>query len=225
LRYDLARHKPLENSVSACRLYLITPPVIEPEAFADRLARALDAGDVACVQLRLKDLDDDAIRRAAEVLRPVVQERDVAFLMNDRPDLALETGCDGVHIGQEDTPFGAARQLLGDNATIGVTCHDSRHLAVEAADRGANYVAFGAFYRTNTKTAKGHPQPDLLDWWRDIGNIPSVAIGGITVANCATLVEAGADFLAVVSAVWDNPDGPAAAVQDFNKAIDSAASR
>jgi thiamine-phosphate pyrophosphorylase len=209
--------------VPACRLYLITPPAIETGAFANQLAQALDAGDVACVQLRLKNADDDTIQRAAEVLRPIVQARDVAFLMNDRPDLAKETGCDGVHIGQEDTPYGAARQLLGDNATIGVTCHDSRHLAVEAAERRSDYVAFGAFFPTHTKAAKGHPQLELLDWWREIGNIPSVAIGGITAANCAPLVKAGADFLAIVSAVWDHPEGPAAAVQDFNKAIDSTA--
>ena len=211
---------------AACRLYLITPPRIESvSGFAETLAAALDAGDVACVQLRLKDLDDDPIRQAAAVLRPVVQERNVAFLMNDRPDLARETGCDGVHIGQEDAPYVEARRIMGPDAIVGVTCHASRDLAVEAAERGADYVAFGAFFPTDTKDAKGRAEPEILDWWRDIGNLPAVAIGGITPENCTPLIEAGADFLAVVSAVWNHPDGPAAAVRAFNRRIDDIRGR
>ena len=211
---------------TACRLYLITPPRIESvDAFAGTLAAALDAGDVACVQLRLKGLDDDAIRQAAAILRPVVQERDVAFLMNDRPDLARETGCDGVHIGQEDAPYAEARRILGPDAIVGVTCHASRDLAVEAAERGADYVAFGAFFPTDTKDAKGRAEPEILDWWREIGNLPAVAIGGIAPENCTPLIEAGADFLAVVSAVWNHPDGPAAAVRAFNRRIDEVRGR
>lgn len=132
---------------NTCRLYLITPPRLEPTAFSDTLAQALDAGDVAAVQLRLKDVDDDAICRAAEVLAPIAQSRDVAFIMNDRPDLAQRTGCDGVHVGQQDASYKDARALLGPSAIVGVTCHDSRHLAMEAGDQGADYVAFGAFSR------------------------------------------------------------------------------
>jgi thiamine-phosphate pyrophosphorylase len=200
------------------RLYLITPPKL-PVDFADRLALALDAGDVACLQLRLKDVDDDTIRRAADALRPVAQKRDVAFLMNDRADLAKAAGCDGVHLGQEDTGYAEARQLLGPAAIIGVTCHDSRHLAMEAAEAGADYVAFGAFFPTSTKAAKGAADIGLLRWWSDIMTVPCVAIGGITPANCAPLVEAGADFLAVVSAIWDHPQGPGAAVREFARVI------
>ena len=202
-----------------CRLYLITPPKIDLATFPDLLAAALDAGDVASVQLRLKDCDDDTIRRAADELRPVVQGRDRAFIMNDRPDLALATGCDGVHIGQEDASYAAARQILGSGRVVGVTCHASRHLAMEAAEAGADYVAFGAFFPTDTKAAKGKAGTDILAWWSEIFTVPCVAIGGITPENCRPLVEAGADFLAVISAVWNHPDGPASAVQEFNRAI------
>ncbi|WP_114394365.1 thiamine phosphate synthase [Oleisolibacter albus] len=201
--------------MSDCRLYLITPPAFDPQAFAPTLAAALDAGDVACVQLRLKDVPDDAVRRAADLLRPLVQARDVAFILNDRPDLAAELGCDGVHIGQEDTPYRQARKLVGPDAIVGVTCHDSRHLAMVAGEDGADYVAFGAFFPTQTKDAPTRADPEILRWWQEMMEIPCVAIGGITVENAAPLVDAGADFLAVCGGVWSHPDGPAAAVKAF----------
>jgi thiamine-phosphate pyrophosphorylase len=205
-----------------CRLYLITPPALEPTAFRDDLARALDAGDVACVQLRLKDVADDAIKRACDVLRPVAQDREVAFILNDRPDLAAITGCDGVHVGQQDAAYDEARRLLGADRIVGVTAHDSRHLAMEAGEAGADYVAFGAFFPTSTKDAIGHPTPEILEWWSQIMTVPCVAIGGITPDNCGALVKAGADFLAVVGAVWNHPEGPAAAVTLFNRRIKEA---
>jgi thiamine-phosphate pyrophosphorylase len=209
--------------MAGARLYLITPPALEPADFADRLAAALDAGDVACLQLRLKDVDDDAIRRAADRLRPIAQSRGVAFIMNDRPDLALAAGCDGVHVGQEDAPYAEARRLLGPGRTVGVTCYASRHLAMEAAEAGADYVAFGGFYPSPTKGGRRFPSdPDILRWWSELMEVPSVAIGGITPANCAPLVQAGVDFLAVISAVWNHPDGPAAGVRDFDRAIAAA---
>jgi thiamine-phosphate pyrophosphorylase len=207
----------------ATRLYLITPPAFEPRTFADRLAEALDAGDVACVQLRLKPADDDAIRRAADALRPVAQQRGVAFLMNDRPDLALATGCDGVHVGQEDASYAEARRVLGLGRIVGVTCHTSRHLAIEAAEAGADYVAFGAFFPSGSKAVKHRADPEILRWWSELMEVPCVAIGGITPANCAPLVAAGADFVAVISAVWDHPNGPGAAVKAFAGAIAAAA--
>jgi thiamine-phosphate pyrophosphorylase len=203
----------------ACRLYLITPPAIDLARFPDLLAQALDAGDIASIQLRLKECDDDTIRRACDALRPIVQKRDVAFILNDRPDLALQTGCDGVHIGQDDMGYAEARRLLGLGRIIGVTCHASGHLAMEAADAGVDYVAFGAFFPTATKEAKGKAELELLRWWSEIFTVPSVAIGGITPENCRPLVEAGADFLAVISSVWNHPDGPAAAVKEFNRVI------
>ena len=205
--------------VSACQLYLITPPQFDPVSFGETLATALDAGEVACVQMRLKDAEDGAILRAADVLRPVCQDRDVAFLLNDRPDLAQKAGCDGVHVGQEDVSCAEARGLLGPDAVIGVSCHGSRHLAIDAAEAGVDYVAFGTFFPTTTKKAEGNPSLDILSWWRDIGNVPAVAIGGITPDNAPSLIAAGADFLAVVSAVWDHGHGPANAVKVFNRVI------
>ena len=205
-----------------CQLYLVTPPTLEPATFADLLAQALDAGDVACVQLRLKQADDDTWRRAIDALRPVAQSCNVAFLINDRPDLAAEMACDGAHVGQEDTLARTARKLLGP-LTLGVTCHDSRDLAMTAGEDGADYVAFGAFYPTTTKDAKTRADPETLRWWSELMELPCVAIGGITPANCAPLVEAGADFLAVVGAVWAHPEGPAAGVKAMNKAIEGEA--
>ena len=199
-----------------CRLYLITPERIELSAFAEALRRALDAGDVASLQLRLKDVTDDEIRRAAEVLMPIVTRAGVAFLVNDRPDLAAMLGADGVHIGQDDMPYAEARALLGPNRIVGVTCHDSRHLAVDAAEAGADYVAFGAFYPTQTKIPKTRASIELLAWWAQMMVVPVVAIGGITVENAKPLVEAGTDFIAVSAGVWDYPTGPAAAVKAFN---------
>jgi thiamine-phosphate pyrophosphorylase len=208
------------------RLYLITPPAFEPAPFADRLAEALDAGEVASVQLRLKDVDDATIRRAADALRPVTQDRGVAFLMNDRPDLAVATGCDGVHVGKEDSPYAEARRLLGPDSIVGVTCLASRHLAMEAAEAGADYVAFGGFFRSTTKQSARLREPtdvEILRWWSELMTVPSCAIGGITPQNCRPLVAAGADFLAVISAVWDHPQGPGAAVKTFLKAIAESA--
>jgi thiamine-phosphate pyrophosphorylase len=199
-----------------CRLYLITPAKLEPRAFAERLKRALGAGDVASLQLRLKDIGDDEVRRAAETLMPIARASGVAFILNDRPDLAKALGCDGVHVGQEDASYADARAIVGADAIVGVTCHDSRHLAIEAAEAGADYIAFGAFFPTSTKDAKTYADIELLRWWSELMVVPCVAIGGITVENAKPLVEAGADFLAVSSGVWAYANGPAAAVKAFN---------
>ena len=191
-------------------------------AFAVTLGTALDGGEVGCVQLRLKDVDDDDIRRACDALRPITQDRDVAFVINDRPDLAAELGCDGVHVGQEDDTYANARAIVGEDAIVGVTCHASYHLAMDAAEAGADYVAFGAFFPTTTKIAKGGADPEILSVWQHAMLTPCVAIGGIKVENCPRLVTAGADFLAVASGIWDYPEGVAKAVADFNAAIADA---
>ncbi|MGH6888224.1 MAG: thiamine phosphate synthase [Rhizomicrobium sp.] len=199
-----------------CRLYLVTPPSLDPRAFQEDLKSALGAGDVASLQLRMKDAADDDIRRATKILMPLAQSAGVAFILNDRPDLAAELGCDGVHIGQDDTPCKEARALVGANSIVGVTCHASRHLAIEAADSGADYVAFGAFHPTVTKEPGARADIELLRWWSELMTVPCVAIGGITVENAPRLIEAGADFLAVCAGVWSHPAGPAAAVKAFN---------
>ncbi len=204
----------------ACRLYLITPPVIDDlAAFGRSLGEALEAGDVGALQVRLKGAPDGVIEAACRVMRPMTAARDVALILNDRPDLAAAYGCDGVHIGQHDAPYAEARRLMGRDRIVGVTCHDSRHLAIEAAEAGADYVAFGAFFPTTTKDAAIRADPEILEIWQQIMTTPCVAIGGITVDNCRPLVAAGADFIAVSAGVWSHPEGPAAAVAAFNAAI------
>lgn len=203
-----------------CRLYLITPPRLDDLAgFGRTLAHALDAGDVAALQIRLKDVPDDLISAAVDALMPIAQSRGVAVILNDRPDLAASLGCDGVHVGQEDASLAEARRIVGKDRMVGVTCHDSLHLAMEASEGGADYVAFGAFFPTTTKEAVGHPEPALLTGWQQDMIVPCVAIGGIKVENAASLAQAGADFLAVSAGVWSYGDGPAAAVAALNAEI------
>lgn len=202
-------------SEPTCQLYLLTPPALDPAEFAPLLEAALATGEVPALQIRLKDVDDAAIRAAVQVLLPIAHNHGSAVILNDRPDLAAELGCDGVHIGQEDTPYDEARRIMGAEATVGVTCHDSRDLAYELAEAGADYVAFGAFYETDTKQAKTRAPVELLSDWALTTTVPCVAIGGITVKNCVPLIAAGADFLAVSGGVWNHPDGPAAAVARF----------
>ena len=197
-----------------CQLYLISPPVID-DGFVRQLAEALDGGRVAAFQLRLKGIDDHAIARAAGPLQQLCAEREVAFIINDSIALAKQLGADGVHLGQGDGDPREARKLLGPSVQIGVTCHDSRHLAMEAGEAGADYVAFGAFYPTTTKETLHRPEPSILSWWTTLFELPCVAIGGITADNAAPLIEAGADFLAVSGAVWNHPEGPRAGVAAF----------
>lgn len=204
-----------------CRLYLITPPSLTNlEAFAAELNSALSGGEAAALQIRLKEASDEAVIAAARRLAPIAQAFGAAVILNDRPDLAKASGCDGVHLGQGDGSVAEARRLLGPDAMIGVTCHDSRHLAMEAAEAGADYVAFGAFFPTATKATTHRPEPDILTIWQETMEIPSVAIGGITVENAAGLARAGADFVAVSQGVWGHPSGARAAVAAFNAVLD-----
>lgn len=204
----------------ACRLYLITPPSIpDLDAFARDLDAALSAGEVAALQIRLKDVPLDEIRKAAKVLAPIAQRHGTAVLMNDFVELAKELGLDGVHVGQSDMAYRDARRILGPNAMIGVTCHNSRHLAMDAAEAGADYVAFGAFYPTSTKTVEHMAELETLSIWQQVMEAPCVAIGGITADNAGEVAKAGADFVAVSGAVWNHPDGPAAGVKALLQAI------
>jgi len=200
------------------RLYLISPERIEhADLFASDLRAALDGGDVAAFQMRLKTASDAEIARAADTLRPICQQRDVAFIMNDRPDLAVKLDCDGVHIGQEDMGYAEARRIVGPDRQVGVTCKASRDLAMTAGEQGADYVAFGAFFPSNTKANTTPADIEIVEWWSELFEIPCVAIGGITVDNCVPLIRAGADFLAVAGGVWNYKDGPTAAVKRFNE--------
>ena len=230
----------------SAQLYLISPPTVGISAFKESLAAALSAGNVGAFQLRLKQADDDSIKHAIRELMPVCRDAGVAFIINDRPDLCAEFSCDGVHIGQEDlintsaiaswraheapleadsrATMAAIRDMVGDDAVIGVTCHASKHLAMEAGEAGADYVAFGAFYPTTSKPAEklakwGTPTTDILEWWHAYMTLPCVAIGGINPNNCSQLIQAGADFIAVINAVWNHPQGPAAAVKAFEVSL------
>ena len=203
-----------------CRLYLLTPPVL-PHDFAETLAGALDAGDVAALQLRLTDADDDTIRRAVDLVRPVAHARGVALILNNRPDLAVETGCDGAHVGAADMPPAEARRVLGRKLQLGVSCYDSRDSALRAGEAEADYVSFGAFFPSMTKTAESEPDIELLSWWAELMELPVVAVGGITPQNCASLVQAGANFIAACGAVWGS-EAPDAVVRAFITAFANA---
>ena len=202
-----------------CQLYLISPLDVSG-AFPERLARALDSAPVAAFQFRVKGLDDHAAARLAEPLLEICAARDVTFIVNDSISLAKRLGADGVHLGQSDGSVAEAREALGREAQIGVTCHASRHLGIDAGEAGADYVAFGAFFSSTTKTTEHQAELELLEWWQQIMEVPCVAIGGITPANCPPLIKAGADFLAVSAAVWNGDE--AQAVRDFAAAITAA---
>lgn len=225
---DARRVPPYNRGMSdyPCRLYLISPPKLAAD-FAVKLEQALAAGDVGAFQLRLKDASDAAIIAAIELLKPICAAHGVAFILNDRVDLANAYALDGVHLGQDDMPLAEARAQLGAQRAIGISCHDSRHLAMEAGEGGADYVAFGAFHATQSKTPDklaryGTPTLELLQWWATFTTVPCVAIGGMTPQNCGPHVAAGADFIAAITAVWAHPSGAAQAVRDFNAAIRAA---
>ncbi len=219
-----------QEMVHPCRLYLISPPAIELDAFADQLQQALAGGDVGAFQLRLKDTADAELFAASRRLLPLCRERGVAFIMNDRPDIAVEVGADGVHLGQDDLqhwPIENARQTMGPEGVIGVSCHDSSHLAMQAGEQDVDYIAFGAFFPTQSKSAEkqarfGTPSLDTVRWWYEYTVLPCVAIGGMTPYNCGPVVTAGADFIAAITAVWQHEQGPQTAVAEFNRAIKAA---
>jgi thiamine-phosphate pyrophosphorylase len=201
-----------------CQLYLVSPLDMSGD-FPARLEAALAAGPVAAFQFRVKDIDQHSAAALAAPLQAICHAHDVAFIVNDDIALAKRLKADGVHLGQGDGDPREARQELGRDAQIGVTCHGSRHMALEAGDASADYVAFGAFYPTTTKDVDHRADPEILRWWSGLMELPCVAIGGITPDNAAPLVEAGADFIAVSGAVWNDPEGPAHAVRRFAEVL------
>ncbi len=214
----------------SCRLYLITPSHFELNSFLDQVKAAFDGGDIACLQLRMKEAEDAEILRAGEALLPLCNARNIPFIINDRADIARKLGADGVHVGfdgvaKPEGMIAALRESLGSEAIIGASCYDSGDLAMIAGEEGADYVSFGAFFPTKTKQSPGKPTPELLEWWSTYTVVPCVAIGGITAENCAPLVRAGADFLAVISSIWEHKDGPGAAVKAMNAAIEKAVAK
>ncbi len=213
----------MQNRVSQpspppCQLYLLSPPQITVQ-FQERLKSAFDAGPVAAFQLRLKGETDDEIARLAEPLQRLCADFDTAFIINDSIALAKRLAADGVHLGQGDGDPKAARAVLGPAVQIGVTCHNSRHLAMEAGEAGADYVAFGAFFPSDTKSVSIVADMDTLTWWSAVFELPCVAIGGITPDNAHALAIAGADFVAVSGAIWNHPSGEVVAIKAFEAAL------
>jgi len=217
-----AREKMPSVIATGCRLYILTPETLDLRTFPDLLARALDVGEVAAVQLRLKNVADDVWKASADALRPICRSRSVMLLLNDRAELVTPTGCDGAHVGQDDIPAREARRLMGRGATLGVTCKSSIDLADRAVADGADYVAFGAFFSSTSKHVVHTADPEILRSWSARESVPSCAIGGITASNLAPLVRAGANLLAIIGGVWGDPAGPAAAVRAINAAIRDA---
>ena len=201
------------------KLYIISPANININEFPSSLEEVLKTGLVACFQLRLKNLNDQELINISKVLKPICNKFDVPFILNDRLDLANKIGADGVHLGEDDSSILDARKLLGPKAIIGASCYNSKHLAMKAAEQGANYVAFGAFFETKTKKAKTKAVMSLIEDWVLISDIPCVAIGGIDSKNCHELVKAGVDFIAVVGAIWNNIDSPRKAILNFKNII------
>lgn len=204
------------------QIYLISPPRIDDvDAFLNQLDEVIAAGVVSVFQLRLKDIENREIVLMGKKIVPKLQEAGIAVIINDNPRIAKDLHADGVHLGQEDGDFNEARKLLGKDAIIGVTCHNSKHLGMEAAEKGADYVAFGAFYPTQTKEVIHHAEIEILKWWQDIMEIPCVAIGGINIDNALPIINAGADFIAISSGVWNYEGGIKAALQKFQTLIEN----
>jgi thiamine-phosphate pyrophosphorylase len=216
---DFAAQFQRDDRRPPCQLYLVSPLDVAG-GFPDQLRAALDAAAVAAFQFRVKDVDQHEAARLAEPLQRICADRDVAFIVNDDMKLAKRLGADGVHLGQQDGDPREARALLGPGGQIGVTCHDSRHLAMEAGEAGADYVAFGSFFPTTTKEVRHRPDPSILSWWSTLFELPCVAIGGITAANAPILIDAGADFLAVCGAVWQNSAGPGPGAAAFARLLE-----
>ena len=206
----------------AAQLYVITPESFDLAEFASQAKAAFAGGPIAAFQLRLKGADSDFIRRAVAELMPLARAHGAAFILNDHAELAAELHTDGVHLGADDMPLRKAREIVGPDAVIGVSCYGSRDRAMSAAEHGADYVAFGQFFETRTKPPRGRPEPEILEWWSTLTEIPCAAVGGIKARNLAPLVRAGADFIAVVTAVWEHPAGPGVAVTELNAAISHA---
>jgi len=201
------------------QIYLISPPKVDPVNFCSSLEEVLKSGVISCFQLRLKDNDDKTIINISKKILPICKKYNIPFILNDRLDLVKTCNADGVHLGEDDGSIKKARKLLGYNSIIGASCYNSKHLAMEAAENGANYVAFGAFFETNTKDPKARAQIKIIKDWLFISNIPCVAIGGITPLNCKELIEVGVDHMAVISSIWDSKKDPIEVVKDFKNLL------
>lgn len=185
------------------QLYIISPPEIEIESFKPKLMEAIHNHKPAMFQLRLKHVDDAAILDAAEQLLTICHAYGVKFIVNDSPEIARKCGADGVHVGDEDMAVFEARKFLGPDAIIGASCYNDIERAAEMEREGATYVSFGAFYPTTTKQAKSRAEIATLKKWKAEHTTPASAIGGINFTNKQVLEDAGADYICMVSAIWN----------------------
>lgn len=197
------------------QIYLISPPQIELKDFSLKLENALKTGFVPSFQLRLKNYSPSEIKKISQEIKKICDENNCLFLLNDFYEIALEVGASGVHVGIDDKKISQIRQNSPKNFVIGASCYDSKHLAMEAGEQGADYISFGAFFETQTKISRGKPTVEILNWASEILNLPIVAIGGINDKNCVELVKNGADFLAVISYVWQHPEGVEVAIKNL----------
>ena len=203
-------------------IYLITPQKIDLDTFSKKFEEALNTGHIGYAQIRLKDCSVEIILDSIQSLLKISKKYEVPLLINDRPDLAKISGTNGVHLGQSDVSALEARKILGAKSIIGITCHDSINLACNAANSGANYVAFGAFFKSSSKKTNFIAEPSILEWWSKISNTPSVAIGGINQKNFKDLLKKGANYIAAISSIWDHPKGPASAINEYIKEISNS---
>ena len=197
-------------------LYLITPPQIHDINIENKLKNIFQTGVVKVLQLRLKKSKDQEIIDAGKILKTLCKNHNVTLIINDRPDLAHKIGADGVHIGEEDSSIENARAILGKNAIIGVSCYNSKHQAMIAAEKGADYVAFGAFFKSSTKKTTFRANLELLRWAKKKINMPTVAIGGINSSNYKKVLLNGANYIACSSYIWNNKKiDPVSAINKF----------
>ena len=201
------------------KIYLITPPKIDEKLFFASLENVLSTKIVSCLQIRLKNVEDKNIIEICKIVRPICDNYKIPLIINDRLDLVKKCDADGVHLGQDDGSIKDARKYLGSNFIIGASCYNSKHIAMKAAENGADYVAFGAFFESKTKIPKVQVKTNIIEDWNFISNIPCVAIGGITPTNCKDLIKAGADHLAVIGSIWNSDKSPEKAIMDFKKIL------
>lgn len=204
---------------NSSQIYLISPAQIDLKNFSKKLELALKTKLVPVFQLRLKNYPNAEIAKIAQELKKICYDNNCLFLLNDSLQIALDIDADGVHLGVEDGSISAARKKSPSNFVIGASCYDSKHLSIEAAEQGANYISFGAFFPSQTKISRGNPSQEILQWSSEMLNLPIVAIGGITDKNCASLAKAGADFLAIISYVWSHPDSEVVALNQIQSAL------
>ena len=199
-------------------IYLISPKKINEKNFYKKLNNVLKTNKVKYFQLRLKKIPTLSLIKISKKIKKIVRKNNVKFLINDKPFVAKMVGADGCHIGQKDTNLITARKILGKNKIIGVTCHNSKKLAIEAKKNGANYIAFGAFFKSSTKKTAFKANMEILRWAKKKINMPTVAIGGINSSNYNKILSNRADYIACSNYIWNNKKiDPVSAINKFRQ--------